>query len=112
MTNERIAEACHRINKAYCQALGDDSQPIWVDAPQWQRDSAIHGVEFHRNHPDAGPEQSHNTWLAEKEANGWKYGPHKDPDKKEHPCMVPFEQLPTDQKAKHYIFRAVVHALI
>lgn len=111
MTNERIAEICHQVNKAYCQALGDDSQLEWAGAPQWQKDSAIHGVELHRNNPDAGPEQSHNSWLAEKEAGGWKYGKLKNPEKKEHPCMVPFEQLPTDQKAKDYIFRAVVHEL-
>ena len=39
------------------------------------------------------------------------YGPVKDLDAKQHPCMVPFEQLPVEQQAKDYIFRAVVHAL-
>ncbi len=111
MTNEQIAKVCHEVNRAYCQALGDDSQPIWEDAPDWQKESAVNGVAFHIANPDAGPDHSHNAWLREKEAAGWKYGPVKDAEKKEHPCFVPYDQLPTDQKAKDYIFRSIVHVL-
>lgn len=111
MTPEQIARVAHEVNRAYCQALGDDSQPAWEDAPEWQRSSAINGVNFHITNPDAGPDHSHNVWLAEKQATGWKYGPVKDPEKKEHPCFVPYAELPTEQKAKDYLFRGVVHAL-
>lgn len=106
-----IARVAHEVNRAYCAALGDMSQPAWPDAPQWQKDSAINGVRFHLANPEAGPDHSHNSWLAEKEAGGWKYGPVKDPEKKEHPCFVPYDQLPVEQKAKDYLFRGVVHAL-
>ncbi len=111
MNNEQIAKVAHEVNRAYCQALGDNSQPEWAGAPDWQRSSAVNGVKFHRENPDAGPEHSHNEWLKEKEANGWKYGPIKDETKKEHPCFVPYDELPLEQKAKDYIFRAIVHAL-
>ena len=111
MRIEQIARVAHEINRAYCQALGDNSQPKWEDAPDWQRSSAINGVEFHITNPDAGPDHSHNAWLAEKEATGWKWGPVKDAERKEHPCFVPYDQLPVEQKAKDYLFRAVVHAL-
>lgn len=106
---ELIARQCHEVNRAYCQAIGDDTQASWEFAPQWQRDSAIKGVQFHLGNPDASPSDSHNSWLAEKEAAGWKYGPVKDADKKEHPCVVPYDQLPEQQRAKDYIFKAVVH---
>ncbi|MFN7131182.1 MAG: RyR domain-containing protein [Myxococcales bacterium] len=111
MNKEAIAKVCHEANKAYCEALGDASQPSWEGAPEWQRQSALKGVEHHLTHPDATPADSHNSWLAEKKAAGWKYGPVKDPEKKEHPCFVPYEQLPREQQAKDYIFRAVVRAL-
>lgn len=111
MTPEQIARIAHQINRAYCQALGDNTQPHWDNAPEWQRSSAINGVNFHISNPDAGPDHSHNAWLKEKEANGWKYGPVKNPDTKEHPCFVPYDQLPAEQKAKDYLFRAVVHEL-
>lgn len=111
MTNEQIASVCHEVNRAYCQALGDYSQPVWSDAPQWQKDSAMLGVELHISNPNAGPEASHVSWMAQKIKDGWVYGEVKNPDKKEHPCLVPFHELPKEQQAKDFIFRAVVHAL-
>lgn len=106
---EFIAKMCHEVNRAYCIALGDYSQAPWEDAPEWQRESAINGVRMHIVNPDAGPEASHESWMREKMEVGWKYGPVKDADRKEHPCLVPFDQLPKEQQAKDYIFRAIVH---
>jgi hypothetical protein len=105
-----IAKVCHEVNKAYCEALGDMSQPGWDDAPDWQRDSAAMGVRLHTEN-NVGPEASHASWMAQKVAEGWVYGAYKDPVAKRHPCIVPFDQLPREQQAKDFIFRAVVHAL-
>ena len=105
-----IAMLCHAANRAYCEALGDHSQVAWADAPDWQQKSAIAGVNFVLQNPDAPPSASHQSWLAVKEADGWKYGAVKDADKKEHPCFVPYDQLPVEQRAKDYIFRAIVLA--
>jgi hypothetical protein len=111
MDQEQIARVCHEVNRAYCQAIGDNSQPAWEGAPQWQKDSAMLGVKLHAENPNAGPEASHVSWMAQKKAEGWVYGTVKDPEKKTHHCMVPFSELPREQQAKDYIFRAVVHAL-
>lgn len=111
MAPESIARVAHEVNRAYCASIGDNSQPAWADAPQWQKDSAMTGVRMHLANPQAGPEASHDSWLAEKAATGWKFGPVKDPEKKEHPCFVPYEQLPPEQRAKDYLFRGVVHAM-
>lgn len=106
-----IARVAHEINRAYCASLGDASQPAWEDAPEWQKASALAGVDMHLANPDATPEQSHESWLAQKSAEGWKYGPVKDAEKKEHPCFLPYADLPAEQKAKDYLFRGVVHVL-
>ena len=111
MDNHDIATVAHQVNKAYCEALGDFSQVDWDDAPSWQRDSAILGVNFHRANPNATPENSHESWLEEKVADGWVYCEEKDVEKKTHPCCVPYDNLPVEQKAKDYIFRAIVHTL-
>jgi hypothetical protein len=113
VTQEKIIEACaqaaHEVNKAYCEAIGDTSQPIWATAPDWQKTSARKGVEGAL----AGntPEQSHEGWLAEKKATGWKYGPVKDPEKKEHPCFVPYAELPPEQRAKDLLFTTTVRVV-
>ena len=106
-----IAEVCHDVNRAYCQSLGDDSQPTWEDAPEWQRETVTDGVVFHLLNPDMSPEASHENWLKKKEKDGWCHGPFKDPVKKRHPYMVPFARLPEGQQAKDYIFRQLVHSL-
>jgi len=108
----QIAKVAHEVNRAYCQALGDNSQPKWECVPNWQYESALAGVEFHRNNPDAGPEASHESWLKQKTDEEWVYGEEKDPEARLHPCCVPFNELPVAQQAKDFIFRAIVHSLI
>ena len=111
LTIEQVAEICHETNRAYCKALGDTTQTAWEAAPDWQRTSAINGVIFHRNNPEATPASSHNSWLEEKLRNGWVYGPTKDVEKKEHPCCVRFERLPAEQQAKDKLFKAIVDSV-
>lgn len=107
-----IARVAHEINRAYCEALGDTSQPLWRDTPKWQKQSAVNGVVFHSDNPGALPEESHENWMAHKLHDGWKYGPVKDAQKKEHPQLVLYTHLPVEQKAKDYLFRAVVRSLL
>jgi hypothetical protein len=114
MNFEQIAQIAHETNRAYCQSIGDNSQPPWSDAPEWQKQSAIKGVEFHMDSHAKGitpaPSASHESWLQEKKDAGWKYGTEKNPDKKEHPCFVPYEELPVEQRLKDYLFAAVAAA--
>lgn len=108
----RTARVAHEVNRVYCESLGDGSQPTWDDAPSWQRQSAVLGVWLYSDHPEAGPEVGHEVWKAEKIADGWVYGPEKDPAAKTHPNLVTFKELPKEQQVKGVLFRAVVHALM
>ena len=111
MTPNDIARVAHEVNRAYCLALGDSSHLAWDDASAWQRGSVIDGVRFHLENPGASPRAAHNAWFMEKQATGWGYGPVKDADLREHPCCVSYDELPTEQRAKGYLFAAVVSAL-
>jgi hypothetical protein len=111
LKTEDIARVCHEVNRAYCQAIGDFSQAPWDEAPQWQKDSAIAGVKHALANPNTTPEQSHESWLAQKRADGWTWGPKKNPDVKLHPCFRPYAELPTEQKVKDYLFLAICRAL-
>lgn len=110
---EDVAEIAHEANRALCNLLPHvgDKQPSWADAPDWQRKSAIQGVLFHLDHPDANPAASHENWMREKLADGWTRGDVKDAEAKTHPCIVPFDRLPHSDQAKDHLFRAIVHAL-
>ena len=108
IAHDQIARFCHEVNRAYCESLGDHSQLPWEEAPEWQRQSAILGVAFALANPDAPPSASHESWLAEKTRQGWRYGPVKNPETKEHPCFVPYDELPQEQKSKDYLFQSIV----
>jgi hypothetical protein len=100
------ARAAHEVNRAYCFGLGDTSQDSWELAPEWQQKSAVEGVE--KRLAGEGPEQLHESWCAAKVRDGWKAGPVKDAEKKEHPCLVPYDQLPEAQKRKDHLFASTV----
>lgn len=106
-----IAKTCHQANKAWCEANGDNSQKNWDEAEKWQRDSALKGVGFRIAYPDSGHDAQHNAWMQDKITQGWKYGLKKDPEKKTHPCIVPFDQLPIFQQKKDALFAGIVDAL-
>lgn len=112
LTIEQIARVTHEANRAYCASIGDFSQLSWDEAPHWQKDSAIAGVQAVIDGTATNAEQQHENWLEHKRRDGWVYGPVKDPEAKTHPCMVPYDQLPPEQQAKDHLFRAVIRALI
>ena len=43
-------------------------------------------------------ENSHDTWAVQRLKEGWRYGPKRDDAKKEHPCLVPYAELPESEK--------------
>lgn len=108
---EDVARVCHEVNRAYCRAENDFSQVPWDEAPQWQRESAIAGVQTAIDNPAATPESLHQSWMTHKRADGWILGPTKDAEAKTHPCLLPYEELPRAQRTKDYLFLAVVNAL-
>lgn len=110
MDIEQVAQIAHETNRAYCSSIGDPSQKPWDDADEWQRESAIKGVQFRLNNPHAKESSQHDAWMQDKYDDGWKYGPEKDAGAKTHPCMVAYRHLPMEQRLKDYLFVAIVSA--
>lgn len=108
-TLARCAEVAHEANRIYCEATGDRSQVPWAQAPAWQRESAINGVRVALR--GASPAQQHAAWSADKVAAGWVYGATKDADAKTHPCLVPYAELPEQQRRKDGLYIAVVRGM-
>lgn len=111
MDSSIIAKVCHEANLVLCHFNGEDTQKNWNECPQWQRESAVQGVEFRLANPDATPEDQHKAWMEAKEKDGWVYGEVKDANAKTHPCMVAYDQLPASQRAKDHLFQGIVDSL-
>lgn len=102
----KAAKTAHEVNRTYCREIGDVVQVPFEELHPDRIASLLKGV--------AGivagntPEMSHILWLKTREEQGWKYGPVQDAEKKEHPCMVPFDKLPDAQRMKDTLFRTAV----
>ena len=108
----QVARVCHETNAAFCRTIGDNTQKSWDEAEEWQRSSAIRGVQFSIETPDAPASAQHDAWLEDKKRDGWVYGVEKNSVLKTHPCCVPYEKLPVEQRLKDYLFKAVVSAFV
>jgi hypothetical protein len=109
---EEVAQMAHEANAAYCRTIGDNSHASWADTPENIKESARVGVIKHLENPHMTAEQSHESWLEFKAADGWHYGPVKDAERKTHPCFLPYRELPESDRIKDHIFRAVVRGCV
>jgi hypothetical protein len=41
---------------------------------------------------------AHEVWARQRLADGWRYGASRDDVRKEHPCLVPYDDLPESEK--------------
>lgn len=54
------------------------------------------------------PEEAHNSWCQSYKDMGWKYGEVRDVIAKTHPDMVPFDELPIDERDKDEVFLYII----
>lgn len=40
----------------------------------------------------------HETWALNRMSQGWTLGPVRDDEKKQHPCLVPYEMLSEEER--------------
>ena len=111
---EQAARVCHEALRAYSQTLGDNSLLAWEDAPEWQKEASRDGVRFQFAQFAAGIEPSasatHDEWLQQRKADGWKHGKAKNHETREHPSFVAYGDLPLEEKLKDYLFAAICRA--
>lgn len=41
---------------------------------------------------------THDLWAKGRISEGWKYGPERNDTRKEHPCLIPYNELPENEK--------------
>lgn len=108
----KMAIICHQVNKTFCEYNGDTSHKDWDECEDWQKESVIAGVKFRVENPETTSEDMHQAWMQHKLDEGWVYGDHKDAENKVHPCLVPYDQLPENDKVKDSLFKTIVDAYL
>jgi hypothetical protein len=107
---ERRAIFVYEVARLQAAACG---API-VPEPWSTRDEAFRAQFVALIEKSCGPfrfkdaEDAHNSWWQAYQELGWVYGPQRDPVKKTHPDMVPFDQLGWEERIKDAVFVALL----
>lgn len=112
MDTVSIARVCHEANRGYQAAAPTEGIPVappWDEFPLDQQLGVIEGVRLALT--GATPAHLHTAWCDAKVRDGWAYGSVKDAEAKTHPCLVPYDDLPDEQRVKDDLFLAIVEAL-
>jgi len=108
--DDDIAKVAYEVDRAYRSALGEKDIPEWDKAPSEMKKKMMEGVAFRKGN-QTPPNEIHNNWILFMTDKGWKYGETYNEEEKTHPNMIPFSDLPEEQKAKDHIFGAIVNSL-
>lgn len=105
---ELILTVVHNANAVLKKINGEKHEELADMEPA--RRAGIKAAIKYALENDTTPEESHNKWLEAQENLGYKYGIEIDRDKLLHPCMVPYYQLPAEQKLKDDMFVAIIQS--
>lgn len=108
---DAIACIVHESLRAYGAEIGESSAVPWEQSPRWQRYSTLSMVSAILRGEVTSPEASHRVWCENREREGWRFGPEIDAEQRTHPCLVPWRELPVEQRRKDVVFFALVTAL-
>ena len=88
--------------------LGESAydQRIFTDEERQRRIQAMKKC----GHQNTSDEVRHESWMKMHLDSGWVYGAEFDPQKKTHPNLLPWDQLPPSTKVKAKIFDIVSKA--
>ena len=67
-------------------------QPRPIDTSHIKLSPEIHDLT------EALARNTHEVWAQERMAQGWRFGPARNDQRKEHPSLIPYEQLPEKEK--------------
>lgn len=56
---------------------------------------------------------THEVWAQNRTQQGWSYGPSRNDERKEHPCLVPYDELPaSEQDVDRHTVTAMLKAIL
>lgn len=112
MTFEDIAEITYYANSVYRRSIGESERPDWSMLSDTTKAAIVKGVKFIiTSEVEVSPPMNHMHWMNHKFNDGWVYGEIEDKDKKTHPCLLPYNTLPPEQRLKDEIYLTIVKQL-
>ena len=67
-------------------------KPAPIDTSHVHLSSEVHQLT------EALAKNAHEVWAQERIAQGWRFGPERNDQRKEHPSLIPYEELSESEK--------------
>lgn len=112
ITKDQIAQVAHEAIAEFIEILDSKAHVMpWHLVDETIKVSTLTGVELVLEDPNITAEEIHQRWVDYKRGRGWVHGTEIDLKLKQHPNLVPFDELTPLEQAKDRIFIGVVRAL-
>ena len=99
LDDEDLARICHEAHVALRIGLNDSATDVHWDAlPQDRKNLVINEVRLIREGKRV--EEIHQAWVDWMTEREWKWDTYRNTELKMHPNLVPYEDLPPEEKAK------------
>lgn len=108
-----IAQMYHAFNLGHQAVAGDDMPaPPWHSLPRSSREVAIRAVGRIRHGAVTTPAEHHEHWYDTMRARGYTWGAEKDHERKTHPALLHWGELPELYRTKARMFVVIVQGLL
>lgn len=104
------ARSAYGAVSATREAFGETMRPSWESLPPMTRAQLVEAARLVLLR-GASPRGLHEQWLKDRLATGWTYGDTEDRVNRFHPAMLPWDDLPAEQRAKGHAFALVARAV-
>ena len=102
-----LSKLCYETIRGYSKSINEEHLEEWNKTSDEVKNLVLQEVIHNLSNEDVSIEEVHNRWCKSMEEDGWVFGELVDYDKKEHPNLVDYNDLKTEQKSKYYIFRSL-----
>ncbi len=107
MKSEKIASICYAAARVVGASAGQDI-PVWSRANANEKLWIRGSVACCLKEPEASLEARHQRWTTAMDLAEWKHGKVLDYEKKIHPYLVPFLELPGEERFRRQLIEAIV----
>lgn len=118
MTDEEItnnitafSQIAYKLDQAYSVAVYGETKPAWQTLSAEDRKHITDRVVYYLTDPNAVISSLHEKWVHSKLTSGWTYGTAYNEEKKTHPLLVSYSDLPLTRRVGDTLFMQTVQTL-
>jgi len=107
-----IAKIVWEADKGFVEMASLIEVPHWEEAEDWQRDKVCSDVAYLLEYENAPESALHDIWVDAMREHGWKHGEKIDKEQHTHPHLLPYNELPIEEKIRNNLMWTLVRKFI